>query len=180
VAPSDNSAVSGSALAAAIAATLPPWFRVAGETGEPSRIDPSWTFEGTVDDGSGPSRLYVAVTPAATMVETNPCTDPDFRQGGSCILRPGPGGTTLAIRGPVDANGTRTIVVALSHPDGSGAIAEASNFRIPDLRGPLVGGAPRPTMTVVRADPPLSLEQLAAVVVAADREIRACLAAGCR
>jgi len=94
------------------------------------RLDGSWILDGTVDDGFGPGRLYVVVTPRQGDLTARPCGDPDFRQGGRCVERVLPDGDLLVLRDPVTAGGVTTVIAVLIHADRSGITAEASNQAI--------------------------------------------------
>jgi hypothetical protein len=128
----------------------------------PDRLDGDWRLEGEADDGSGPGRLFVDLTTRPGNVTPNPCADTDYVQGGRCVLRFLANGDRLAVRGLVKANGTQTVVVALIHPNRSGITAEASNI-----------GILGPAVTVARPDPPYSVDDLADLVIAIDRALRA-------
>src|SRR5205085_3718832 len=71
----------------------------------PDQPDGDWTWDGTVDDGSGPGHLMVNVTATPGTLEAHPCSDAQFTQGAPCVGRPGPGGAILAIRGILDEKG---------------------------------------------------------------------------
>jgi hypothetical protein len=132
------------------------------------RLDGDYRIDGDADDGSGPGRLFIDVTHAHGALTLNPCADPDFTQGGDCVQRVLPGGDRLIMRGLVEWDGIRTVVVTLIHPDRSGITAEAGNFSIL--------GQPRPPgAEIVQAgrEQPLYTEvELAELVVALDRRLR--------
>ena len=127
----------------------------------PDRLDGDWRLDGEVDDGLGPGRLFIDVTPKPGNITLNPCRDPDFVQGGRCIVRLLANGDRLALRGVVTANGTRTVVVALIHPDRTGITAEASNFTI--------GGV---STSITRRLPVYTVQELGRLVVALDQAVR--------
>jgi hypothetical protein len=127
---------------------------------DPDRLDGDWRLDGTADDGTGAGRLFVDVTPKPGNVETNPCVDPDFVQGGRCVRKLLPGGDWLILRGLVEANGTRTVDAALIHPNRTGILAEASNVTI-DGR----------SAAISRHDPLYTAAELGELIVAIDRAI---------
>ena len=126
------------------------------------RLEGDWRLDGSADDGTGPGRLFIDLTRQAGMLTANPCRDPDFVQGGRCSIQLLPTGARLVRRGLVEANGTRTIVVALINPDRSGITAEASNFSI-DGR----------STRVTRSMPLYAVEDLVELVLAIDQRVRA-------
>ena len=128
----------------------------------PDRLDGDWRLDGTADNGTGAGRLFIAVTRKPGTVALNPCVDPDFVQGGQCVRTLLPGGDWIVRRGLVEANGTRTVVAALIHPDRSGIIAEASSFTITAR-----------TTNVSRANPLYTATELGELIVSIDRAIRA-------
>jgi hypothetical protein len=128
----------------------------------PDRLDGDWRLEGVADDGTGPGRLFVDLTRKAGNLTVNPCGDPDFVQGGRCITRLLPTGSRLVLRGLVVANATRTVLVALVHPDRSGLTIEASNITI-DGR----------SVVVTRRMPLYSVDDLADLVLAMDERVGA-------
>ena len=107
----------------------------------PDRLEGDWRLDGVADDGQGPGRLFIDLTREAGMLTANPCRDPDFVQRGDCSIQVLATGARLVRRGLVEANGTRTVVVALIQPNRSGITIEASNFSIDgravDLSRPL-------------------------------------------
>jgi hypothetical protein len=128
----------------------------------PDRLDGDWRLEGVADDGTGPGRLFVDLTRRAGNLTVNPCGDPDFVQGGRCVTRLLPTGSRLVLRGLVEANGTRTVLVALIHSDRSGLTIEASNLSI-DGRA----------VVVTRPMPLYSVDDLAHLVLAMDERVGA-------
>jgi hypothetical protein len=143
----------------------------------PDRLDGDWRLDGDVDDGSGAARLFIALTFKPGEVTAHPCADRDFTQGGACAEQRLSNGDLLALRGLVEAHGTRTVVVALIHPNRSGLTAEASNFRMEGLPGPLPGSDPPPPIS--RHDPPYTVIELAELIRAIDARLRACPTAIC-
>ena len=96
---------------------------------------------------------------------------------GACAERRLPDGDLLVLRGLVEARGTRTVVVALIHPNRSGITAEASNFRIEGMLGPMPGPDPPPPIS--RRDPLYTVTELAELVRAIDARLRGCSIAIC-
>ena len=88
-------------------------------------------LDGTADDGDGPGRLLVVVSPSGATTRTNLCLDRDFAQGGTCERERLPDGGLLYRRGLVEFGNTRTIVVAIQRADGSGVLLESDNFTVP-------------------------------------------------
>jgi hypothetical protein len=140
-----------------------------------------WTFDwsqqeassvdGTVDDGSGPSRILVSVMRQG-FLQVHPCKDPEFRMGAPCVERSVGGGAVLSTRGlpdtapSVDGQAV-TIAVTLAYPDGSGVTAESGNYAAPSLPNVLIGGSAVPTTKATRTAPaysPVELEDLVLAV----------------
>jgi hypothetical protein len=126
------------------------------------RLEGDWRLDGVADDGTGPGRLYIDLTREPGAMTANPCGDPDFVQGGRCSIQLLPTGSTLVRRGLVEANGTRTVLVGLIHPNRSGITVEASNLSI--------GGR---AVSVSRSMPLYTVEDLADLVVAIDDRVQA-------
>jgi hypothetical protein len=120
----------------------------------PDRLEGDWRLDGDADDGFGPGRLFIDVTETRGNLTADPCLDRDFTQGGACVQRFLGNGDRLFLRDVVEANDTRTVVVVLIHPDRSGVTAEVSTVSI----------RPRPLYTVT---------ELAELVIAVDRSLRA-------
>ena len=141
-------------------------------------VDP-WgvQVDGTVDDGGGPGRLLVVVSPAGR-TGANLCADPDFVQGGPCRRIELANGDLRFERGLVEAHGVRTIVVAIRRADGSSVLLEAGNFRI-DAPPVLVGGQPRPTPEITRDSPSFRLDALVMLADAISEATRGCEATAC-
>jgi hypothetical protein len=135
-------------------------------------------LDGTADDGAGPGRLLMVVSPAGSTIRTNLCLDRDFVQGGSCKRQRLPNGDTLYRRGLVEAGDVQTIVVAIQRADGSGVLLEADNFTI-QAPPVLVGGEPRPTPTITRDGPVFSLDELADLARAVSTATQGCTLARC-
>jgi hypothetical protein len=126
------------------------------------RLEGDWRLDGVADDGTGPGRLFIDLTRKAGAMVANPCGDPDFVQGGRCSIQLLPTSARLVRRGLVEANGTRTVLVALIHPDRSGVTVESSNSSID-------GRAVR----VSRPMPLYTVEDLADLVVSIDDRVLA-------
>jgi hypothetical protein len=136
-------------------------------------------LDGTADDGGGPGRLLVVVSPAGVTTRTNLCQDRDFVQGGSCKRVTLPGGDVLFRRGLVESGDVQTIVVAIARADGSGVLVESDNFRI-ELPPVLVAGQPHPTPTITRDGPVFTLDELVRVARAVSSATEGCTLARCR
>jgi hypothetical protein len=144
----------------------------------PASVEPWGTqVDGTVDDGDGPGRLFVAVSPPGQTGD-NLCQDRDFTQGGRCRRVPLATGDVRFERDLVAASGTQTIVVAIRRVDGSSVLLEAGNFRV-EAPPVLVGGQPRPTPEITRAHPVFTLDELAALADAISEATRDCSATTC-
>ena len=135
-------------------------------------------LDGTADDGDGPGRLLVVVSPAGTAARTDLCQDRDFAQGGTCERERLPDGGLLYRRGLVRFGNTRTIVVAIQRADGSGVLLESDNFTVP-APPVLVAGQPRPTPTITRDDPVFSLDELESLARAVSTATQDCTLARC-
>jgi hypothetical protein len=145
------------------------------------RLDGDWRFDGNVDDGSGPGRLYVDVTVRPGMLVAHPCADSEFRQGARCVEHPLGDGDLLVLRGVVlDAGGMKTIDVVLVHPDGSGTNAEAGNWTTAPLPSGAVSQSELPSPGVTRPDPLYTVDQLARLVQAVDEAVRSCIESSCK
>lgn len=135
-------------------------------------------LDGTADDGAGPGRLLVVVSPASSTTQTDLCLDRDFVQGGRCERARLPNGDVIYRRGLVEARGTRTIVVAIQRSDGSGVLLESGNFLV-EAPPVLVGGQPRPTPHITRDDPVFSLDELANLAQGVSTTTQGCTLARC-
>jgi hypothetical protein len=133
------------------------------------RLDGDWRLDGNADDGSGPGRLFIALTVTAGNLTANPCADADFTQGGQCVQQALPGGDRLVLRDLVDWDGIRTVVVTLIHADRSGLTAEAANLAVLGRAGPGGGRA----IDARRELPLYSVAELAELVFAIDRRLKA-------
>jgi hypothetical protein len=139
---------------------------------QPDRLDGTWILDGNADDGFGPSRLNVVVTPRRGDLTAHPCGDPDFRQGGGCIEQELPGGDRLVLRDRVTAGGVTTVLAVLIHPDRSGISAESSNMMIELAPGP-IGPGPRDPPVVTRPEPLYTARELGALVLAIEHRLTA-------
>jgi hypothetical protein len=137
---------------------------------QPDRLDGTWILDGNADDGLGPARLYVTVTPRPGDLTAHPCGDPDFRQGGSCVEQSLPNGDRLVLRDRVTGGGVTTVLAVLIHPDRSGISAESSNMLIDLSSGP-IGPGPRDPPAVTRAEPLYTARELGALLVAIGRRL---------
>ena len=138
---------------------------------QPDRLDGSWILDGNADDGLGPGRLYVVVTPRPGDLTAHPCGDPDFRQGGVCVEQVLPNGDRVVLRDRVTSHGVTTVLAVLIHPDRSGITAEASNVEIP-IPPPAITGNQRRSVVVSRPDPLYTARELSALVQAIDVALR--------
>jgi hypothetical protein len=136
----------------------------------PDRLDGTWTLDGNADDGLGPGRLYVTVTPRRGDLTAHPCGDPDFRQGGRCFEEALPNGDRLVLRDRVTGGGVTTVLAVLIHPDRSGITAESSNVVIDLTSGP-IGPGPRDPPTVTRAEPLYTARDLGRLLLAIGRRL---------
>jgi hypothetical protein len=135
--------------------------------------NPGVQLEATADDGTAPGRLLLGVTTRPGYQQVHPCRDEEFRAGASCTERTLPDGSVVSRRGVVDYTGIRTILVVLSHPDGTGVAAESGNFT---LVWPLPDRLPADVsksdiLRVTRPGPTYTLDQLERVVLAVDRAL---------
>lgn len=135
-------------------------------------------LDGTADDGAGPGRLLVVVSPAGSTIQTNLCLDRDFVQGGRCKREPLPNGDILYRRGLVEAGDAQTFVVAIQRGDGSGVLLESDNFRV-EVPRVLVGGDPRPTPEITRNGPIFTLDELEILARAVSDATRHCILDRC-
>jgi hypothetical protein len=127
-------------------------------------------LEGVVDDGTGPGRFMLGVSPKNGSQLLHPCRDSEYRQGGTCTERLLAGGSVLSLRGMVDFKGIRYTDVALTHPDGGGLSIETGNFTITWPPPSVATAEQKRNLTHISRDTPAyTVEQLAAVVLAIDR-----------
>lgn len=137
---------------------------------QPDLFDGTWTLDGNADDGLGPGRLYVTVTPRPGDLTAHPCGDPDFRQGGRCFEQALANGDRLVLRDRVTGGGVTTVLAVLIHPDRSGITAESSNMVIDLASGP-IGPGPRDPPTVTRAEPLYTARDLGRLLLAIGRRL---------
>ncbi|MDT7654951.1 MAG: hypothetical protein QOI36_6357 [Pseudonocardiales bacterium] len=137
------------------------------------RWDAALDVEATADDGVGPGRLMLSVATVPGNVQVHPCLDPEFKSGVSCTERTLADGSVLSMRGIVDWHGIQTIEVVLTHPDGTGVMAESGNFVIdwpPPASGAVMSASAKQDLVhASRPDPTYTTEQLARVIVAVNR-----------
>jgi hypothetical protein len=126
--------------------------------------------DGAADDGRGPGRISVGLSSATQQV--HPCQDPEFAAGASCTERTLSSGAVLSERGLQDDHGIRSILVALTYPDGSGVSAEAGNYILPKPERTITGATAKTRVTPTRSAPTYTLDQLVAVVLAVDSATR--------
>jgi hypothetical protein len=126
--------------------------------------------EGTADDGTAPGRLMIGLSEPGAQ-QLHPCQDPEFQAGVKCVEETLADGSILSMRSVVDWKGVQYADVALTHPDGSGTMAETGNFVIkwPPPAYITLPSEKRDLTQVTREAPPYTVEQLAKVVVAVDR-----------
>jgi hypothetical protein len=140
------------------------------EQWEPNELP---ALDGLVDDGDGPSRLLVGLSPSPGSQQLHPCQDAEFRQEAACSERTLADGAVLSLRGLSDHNGVRTVTVALTHPDGGGVFAESGNFALPSTASLRAHPTRKPgPVQPTRAMPVYTVEQLADVVLAVDGATR--------
>jgi hypothetical protein len=129
--------------------------------------------EATADDGAGPGRLMIGLSLPGYQ-QLHPCQDPEFQAGVKCVEETLADGSILSMRSVVDWHGVQYADIALTHPDGSGTMAETGNFVIkwPPPAYITLPSEKRDLTQVTRDAPPYTVEQLAKVVVAVDRAMR--------
>jgi hypothetical protein len=133
------------------------------------RWDGATDVEGTADDGAGAGRLTVGLSTEAGAQQVHPCRDPEFKAGVGCHEQTLADGSVLSVRDVVDYKGIEYTDVALTHPDGTGVIAEAGNFVIPwPLPSVITPEQKRHLLEVSRHAPTYSPQALAKVVLAVD------------
>jgi hypothetical protein len=126
--------------------------------------------EATADDGTGPGRLMIGVTVKPGSQQLHPCTDPEFKAGVGCTERALGDGSVLSLRDVIDYRGVKYVDVVVTHPDGTGVMAESGNFVI-DWPPPQVATPEQKKHLthLTRSAPTYDAEQLARVVLAVDR-----------
>jgi len=134
------------------------------------RWDGAVDVEGTADDGQGAGRLTVGLSTETGAQQVHPCTDQEFRAGVACHEQTLTDGSVLSVRDVVDYRGIEYTDVALTHPDGTGVIAESGNFVIPwPLPRVITSEQKRHLPQVTRDAPTYTPQLLAKVVLAVDR-----------
>lgn len=124
--------------------------------------------EATADDGTGPGRLMVGISTADQLL--HPCADAEFSAGATCTERALSDGSVLSMRGVVDARGTQYVDVVVTHPDGSGVMAESGNYVLNWPPPRVATPEQKQHLThVTRNAPTYDADQLAKVVLAVDR-----------
>lgn len=96
----------------------------------PAEPRPEGTFvEGTVDDGAGPGWLSVYVTAEPGEQMLHPCDHPDFALGVACNETVLADGSILSVRDLAEVtDGSRSVAIMVTRPDGTGVSATAGNF----------------------------------------------------
>jgi hypothetical protein len=103
----------------------------------------------------------------------HPCQDSEFKAGVTCTERTLADGSVLSVRGVVDHRGIEYDDVALTHPDGSGVLAEAGNFTITwPLPRYITADGKKHLVHISRSAPIYTPEQLGELAVAVDRATR--------
>jgi hypothetical protein len=127
------------------------------------------SVEGTADDGAGPGRLTVGISagPDASQL-LYPCRESEFAAGVSCTERVLPDGSVLSMRGAFTHDGITALEAVLTHPDGSGVMAESGNFTLTWPMPRVVTSAEEKRNLVhrSRSGPTYTTDQLARVVMA--------------
>ena len=145
---------------------------------QPDVVAGAGQLDGLADDGRGPGRLFVVVSPPGSTAPDNLCEEADFVQGGTCEVVDLPGGDRAYRRGMVDFDGVRTVVVAIRLADGGGVLVEAGNFRF-EAPPVLVAGEPRPTPELTRSDPVLTPDEAFDLARAVAEATRGCSLRSC-
>jgi hypothetical protein len=162
-------------IADAIRSASPEWwvFEIAADRWTTHPGTSGEHIEATADDGAGPGRLMVGVSPSPGSQQLHPCRDSEFASSATCVERPMPDGGVLSLRGVVDWKGIQTVYVVLTHPDGSGVGIESGNFTLTWPLPTVVPGpeAKRNLTSLSRPHPTYSVDQLAEVVIAVDRVV---------
>lgn len=131
------------------------------------------SLESTADDGAGPGRLMVGMSPVPGSQQLRPCRDDEFRSTSqTCVERLLPDGSVLSLRGLVNWEGIETIYVVVTHPDGSGVGIESGNFTLTWPLPRIVAGEEKKNLThLSRPHPTYTVDQLTEVVLAVDRVV---------
>jgi hypothetical protein len=145
----------------------------AGWSFERIRESTADSFQADVDDGAGPSRLSVGLSPSPGTLQQHPCSDPEFSLGATCREQDLDADTRLVVRSPVQNGPVRSQYVVIVHRDGSGVDVGNDNATWPwveEIRGPVTPEQKRlmSTPDVQRADPVYSLAQLVEIAKAVD------------
>ena len=139
-------------------------------------------IDGTANDGQGAGRLYVVMDPDVGVLQSTPCTDPEFVDGGSCTSTVLPDGNTLVLRGETGTRYTQVLAVVI-HPNGTGVTAESDNGTFAHITGALIEAKDKRegigAEHVTRADPTYTAAELGRVAVAADQAATQCIAEHC-
>jgi hypothetical protein len=145
-------------------------------------VESEFGIDGTANDGDGAGRVYVVFDPQVGILESAPCTDPDFVAGGTCTSTVLPDGNTLVLRGQNGTTYTQVLAVVI-HPDGTGTTAESDNGTFPNppsMHAAVVAKEHhRGLEHVTRANPTYTVEQLGQIAVAADQAASECVATHC-
>ena len=86
-----------------------------------------------VDDGQGPSRLWVSLSPHPGSLQQHPCSDSEFVRGGKCEEKDLGDGRTLVTRELAEEDGFRSVTVIVVHRDGGGVDVSSHNATWPVL-----------------------------------------------
>jgi hypothetical protein len=128
---------------------------------------------GTVDDGQGKGSLYVSATTVPGNLQAHPCADPEFTRGMACTVTPLAEGAVLIKRWPARAGDVVDTSAEVLRADGTGLHAQVVNAWWPAMvdlpSGTRVTAEEKRAMatpTVTRAEPVLTLQQLADLLVA--------------
>jgi hypothetical protein len=141
--------------------------------GTPERVE---TVEATADDGAGPGRLMIGFSTATQLL--HPCRDAEFARNATCVERALADGSVLTLRGVAQWQGagaipTTTVMVVLTHPDGSGIAAESGDYTItwPIRPGKYTPEQKRALVHHSRTGPTYTVDQLADVVLALESAV---------
>jgi hypothetical protein len=129
-------------------------------------------FQADVDDGAGPSRLYVGISPSPGSLQQHPCQDEEFAMGGFCREVDLDDSTRLITRGPTASGPVTSSYAVIVHRDGSGVDVGNDNATWPWVeRGTVTTPEQKRQLTRVRIQrqlPVYSLEQLVEIAKALD------------
>ena len=164
----------------------PPTSTVAAAPGPLQRLvreqaDPSWaftvhdesttSFDADVDDGTGPGRMGLWLSPPPGSIQQHPCRDPEFAERAGCVETQLDPDTRLIVKGPGPSGPVTVLTVVLVHRDGSGVIAESDNATWPWPRDGVITPDEKRALnqpSVNRALPVWSRDRLVKLVEAAD------------